>query len=114
MTKEYEQMREGLLALLCVGDTIKYIHSHRDGMGSQFKPYNIILPYRVVEISENLIKMENFGYTSTVLRSLIECYEGELYLWNDANSHFYTNRENRIKELIKIIESEKIRKVLVK
>jgi hypothetical protein len=113
ITKEYEEIREALLSLLCVGDTINYIHSHRDGMDTQFKPYNTILKYRIVEVFEKAIRIENFGYISTVLRPTIEQYKGELYIWNNANSHAYTDREKRIEELIKVIESDLTRKVIV-
>lgn len=110
MTQEYEDLREGLLALLCVGDEINYLHSGMAGYNQAThskEPYHTLLRYRVTDvISNDMIKIESFGYTSTVFPSSIEVYDGELYIWSNAAYASFSTREEKVAKMSKIIEAK--------
>jgi hypothetical protein len=97
--EEYENIRNGLLALLCVGDKINYIafgHNQR---------YNIIYQYLITYVEEVIIRIQDdLGYFHNIYKSTIEHYNGELYIWQGMSTPPYRSQK-RIKELAKIVES---------
>jgi uncharacterized protein (UPF0261 family) len=110
MTQEYEAIREGLLALLCIGDQINYIHSGIGGFNrttGENEPYHTILRYYVIDvIGPGIIKIGNYGSISTVLPTAIEMYNGELYVWHNSSFTSYPTRKERIAKMTEIIKSK--------
>jgi hypothetical protein len=109
MTLEYKQMREALIALLCVGDKIPRIHKmpgkyHRDTNTHDY--YYHIKYSTVVEITENDINLLTSKTIHLGALKWIEAYEGELYFWGEISAFSPPRRDNKIKEMIKIIESK--------
>jgi hypothetical protein len=92
VTREYEQIREGLIKLLCVGDIINYIYTFH-------KSHHTIFRARIVEINDNAVWLKDFGVCS---HNTIECNQGELYIWEKV----FHSRKFKIKSLIEVIESK--------
>jgi hypothetical protein len=91
MSEEYEKIRETLLSLLCVGDSINYMYYDSRGRISICKDI-------VNRIEEKYIFT---GMWSYAYLDIIEQYEGQLYIWEKYS--FYT-REEKIDAMIKIIK----------
>lgn len=112
MTQEYELIREGLLALLCVGDKIFRIHPITGAFDLKTKEhtrYHTIAESTVIKFDENdntLQIISNTGFKEWVDKSRIEAYEGRLYAWNFVDRYYETKHEGKVDEMIKIIKSD--------
>jgi hypothetical protein len=103
VTQEYEQLREALLALLCVGDKINQIC------------YDSIANYAIMEqrismILKNTVKLERYNWIMFKFNT-IEQHEGELYIWSSDHGKFHYRSDQRLKKIIEIIESKQTRRV---
>jgi hypothetical protein len=97
MSREYEQIREALLSLLCVGDKLNWIRY-------DFIRKNHWLDlYTITGITDDKISFKEW-YHGSVSKREIECYEGQLYIW-DATETAYPYRSNkRIKGIISMLK----------
>jgi hypothetical protein len=89
--KEYNLIREALMALMCVGDEINHLYYCHGG-------YNTILRCRILEITDYKVVIEDWGSCNL---SSIEHYQGELYIWEEK---YYFNREAKVERMIELIE----------
>jgi hypothetical protein len=104
MTQEENKIREGLVALLCVGDTIKHLGV---GVVSSYIT-DVIREDTVIQIlDENMLRMRAYG-GAIYLQSLdsIDEYNGELYIFNDNGKYYHDDYDERMKRLIRIINSD--------
>lgn len=109
MTSKYEEMREALIALLCVGDKIKRIHGIPDDYNSKTRSYNHHWEIRssyVEEITDNDIKIRTSNTADSNTLKYIEAYKGELYFWGNIDCFPVPKRENKITQIMKIVESK--------
>jgi hypothetical protein len=98
MDKEYEIIRKTLIALLCVGDTLNWIHS------DSLMKHHWIDPYIISEITPYRIIVTYDEWRGAVYRNRIEYYRGKLYIW-DVSDAFYPYRgKKRIKEIYSMLE----------
>jgi hypothetical protein len=95
--KNYNTIRNALIALLCVGDTIKLLH-HISGLGLT------ITKHHITEISEREIKLESYHYSPYKLYS-VEYYQGELYIYTEDEEKFNYRSESRIIRMWRLIEN---------
>jgi hypothetical protein len=96
MNEEYAIIREALIALLCVGDKINYIHYCSDGHYS-------IRESLIVAIHKKGIVIQNWAATDEICSlNAIEHYQGELYIWEEPQ----VMRDRKIERMIEIIESD--------
>jgi hypothetical protein len=92
MIDEKEEIRGALLAMMCVGDNIKYIYPCHGG-------YYRIYKVRIMEVINTTIVVSDWGVCS---KDSIDCYEGELYIWETR----YAYSDARTKKMVTIINSK--------
>jgi hypothetical protein len=92
MSEEYEQIREVLLALMCVGDKINYIYFCH---GGYYRIYKTI----VNEIEKEAVRIDGWGMCALYA---VEHYQGELYVWE----RHYPRNDDRLEAMAKIINSK--------
>jgi hypothetical protein len=97
MKREYEQMREALLSLLCVGDKLNWIRY--DYLGKK----HWIDQYTITGISEDVISFKEW-YHGRVYKKEIECYEGQLYIWEARETDYPYRSNKRIKGIISTLK----------
>jgi hypothetical protein len=102
MNEEYEQIRRGLLALLCAGDSINCIIS--TGISPQVRKYYV---YDIIHDPETICFFDDFTYYHEFPFKMFEMYKGELYFWNDTDNRsiFIYRTPERIERITKILES---------
>ncbi|KAA6364462.1 MAG: hypothetical protein EZS28_040011, partial [Streblomastix strix] len=85
--EEYEQIREGLIGLICVGDKIKVI------VNTLGRRYNNIAVYTVVGFyNDEKLKMKDaLDYTCGLPIKALEVYKGELYSWETPGDLIISN-----------------------
>jgi hypothetical protein len=110
MDKDYEQLKEARIALLCVGDVIYRVYA---GKAYAYKERSTLIAVcKVTQVlGKNSIRVTR-SYTGN---GTIECplsidmCDGKLYIWNHG-SHFYGYPpKERLAELTKILKLENIR-----
>jgi hypothetical protein len=98
MNEEYEQIREALIALLCVGDEMRFIHT---GTLTTF----MITSQNVAEIHEscNSFRLVN----GVVLHNFneVEYYQGALYIWGADKTKLPYRSAKRFEKIVDIIKS---------
>jgi hypothetical protein len=97
VAKNYNTIREALIALLCVGDSINYLH-HSLGLGI------MVTRHTVIEITDEFIKLADYRF-SVYKFSTIEQYKGELYVWCEENGSYSYRTIPRILRMIELIKS---------
>jgi hypothetical protein len=95
--KNYDTIREALIALLCVGDSINYLH-HSIGLGL------MVTRHTVTEITDEFIKLADYRF-SIYKFFTIEHYKGELYIWCEEYGSYRLRTTPRILRMIELIES---------
>lgn len=111
--REYEELKEALIALLCVGDPIYHIFrpigtiwDHKTH-GPKSAPY-MVLERAIMEINEGTVKVCSI-YTEdqpTVWSfKSMEMYEGKLYLWPAVCA----THEEKLVRLAEIVKSHEAR-----
>jgi hypothetical protein len=92
MFEEYEAIKEALIALLCVGDCIRYAHINMNGS-------LVFRECSVVEIREKEFVVKKPDYPSYLYCifyfAALEHYEGHLYILEDP-------QDDRNERLVKI------------
>jgi hypothetical protein len=91
MTKEYEIIREGLIALLCVGDPVRYLHS---GVNTNC----IITTQYIGEIVGDTFSLSNGMIWHNFEE--IEYYNGMLYVWGSWTAAYPFRSSKRYKKLV--------------
>jgi hypothetical protein len=112
ITSEYEEIRSGLIALLCVGDQLNYIHSEKGAGNYEAATHDspcVISRCVVVDLLDmedgKVIKLKNYGHLRVELIGTIEQYQGELYVWSNCRYNSWS-RETKIRKMIEVIESK--------
>lgn len=109
MTQADCKIREGLLALMCVGDNIYHLNTNSNGdITTMNGPYlNVIRTCTITEIvSKTKIRIQSktgFFYQDT---KWIDEYEGELYIWNARGWYFENNYEKRLEKMANVIKAK--------
>jgi hypothetical protein len=116
MTQEDYKIREGLIALMCVGDPIRnldteMIDARRHGRlpkGTAYDLTNIVSVYTITEIykEQNAIKICNPFNEFYQSMSMIDEYNGHLYIWNADLKYGENEYEKRMEKLISLLESK--------
>jgi hypothetical protein len=106
MTEEYEIIREGLISLLCVGDTLNCMYegvSNYDARTRKHHPTYKIVRCPITRILENGNITINTRATPVAVRStsMIEVHEGQLFL-HDFSINL--SREQQIAKMIDVIK----------
>jgi hypothetical protein len=100
MREEYETIRTGLLALMCVGDKIHYIiydHARQSKM--------LIQSWFIERIEGDMLALkDSIGFTHAIHTRAIEQHNGELYVWQDMVYSYPFRSNKRIMRMIKMIE----------
>jgi hypothetical protein len=99
MDREYEQIRKGLMALMCVGDRIRWLRSN-----SLLTEY-YITTHRVTEIHDNNIVFDEWDYRYVVPKVRLECWEGQLYIWDNSDAFYPYRGKKRIREMSYILKT---------
>jgi hypothetical protein len=104
MDESYDLIRDGLIALLCVGDKIFHLYH---GLGYyDHKKEKFTTPYKIkqctiIEVNDSTIRiLTPLGYDSTHSINMIDVYKGQLYIWDAARPYDYTLRVEKMIELI--------------
>jgi hypothetical protein len=107
MNEEYEQIREGLIALICVGSKIKVI------VNTLSRRYQNIAVYTVIGFynDEKLMMKDELDYKCGLPIKALEVYKGELYSWEISGKYYYFRSLKRINKMIEIIESKDTRNI---
>jgi hypothetical protein len=110
MDKEYEQMKEARIALLCVGDIVYRVYA---GKAYSYKETsNLIAICKVTKIISRtsiVITRSYVGSGTCENPESIDLLEGELYVWNHG-SHFHDcPPEERIAVLMDIFKKGNVR-----
>jgi hypothetical protein len=110
--EEYKMLREGLIALLCVGDKLNRIrpvngYNHKD---KTHFTYYMITRCTIIDFeNEDVIRISDYHNTGNPSRieykSKIDEYNGQLYIWDTQLTDYYDRR----KELTKRIEADETR-----
>lgn len=111
MKQEDDKIRECLIALLCVGDTIRHLSTNRpaytiDTLGTQAKPLNIIAEYKIAAIRDNnniRIRTSSVEFDQDI--NDIHQHEGILYVCNTLNWYGDDEYERFLAELALFIQS---------
>jgi hypothetical protein len=94
--EEYRVIREALLSLICVGDTIYHIFNGFE------HPH--VRPCRVTEIHKDegtmTIDAGNLGWLTVQDYRTIEVYEGIYYIWSATHSRDCVERLEEIKKIL--------------
>jgi hypothetical protein len=108
MTAEYEIIREGLIALLSVGDKINYLY---DGIGFRDDETGKYIPeYRVMRCT--ITKIIGYGKIAILTThgpntirytKMIDVYKGELYLHDIGQPE---DRDKRLARLTRMLEAK--------
>jgi hypothetical protein len=93
MDEEYEKIREALIALMCVGDEIRYIYSFA---GDCHTIYRTV----ITRIDETELCVLDWGVCGLYR---IEHYEGKLYIWERT----FQTRRSKFYKMLEILKSEK-------
>jgi hypothetical protein len=106
-SEEYEQIREGLIALICIGDKIKVI------VNTLSRRYNNIAIYTVAGFynDEKLMMKDELDYKCGLPIKALEVHKGELYSWEINGKHYPYRSAKRINKMIEIIESKDTRNI---
>jgi hypothetical protein len=97
MTQEYEEIREALIALLCVGDKIMYIHC-----GAFVK-----VGYHIIKICEDGVILKELNQIKLLWREF-EHYKGVLHAWDVSPLVCPYRTDKRINEMIRLLEDPSI------
>jgi hypothetical protein len=107
MDQEYEQIREGLLALMCVGDHVGLIVS------TLSRQYNCLAVYTIEDVLDDktIIVTDQVGTSFGVKVKSLEVHNGMIYSWEVSPKHYPYRSIARIKKMIEILESKDIRNI---
>jgi hypothetical protein len=103
MTQEDYKIREGMIALMCVGD--KILHLHGDDETSNY-PLKVVRTCTILEIHEKNIKVvdaTDAPYIADI--NLIDEYKGQLYIWNATGWYGKNQYEKRLEKMNRILKS---------
>jgi hypothetical protein len=112
--EEYETIRKALLSLMCVGDQLKFIRTGVLGsISSNFDAEccHSIYKCTITDMDDDLdgrIKVERGGYYSTMSKTLIDHYKGELYIWHTPSKYTNYSRFARLEALHAIFNSPNV------
>jgi hypothetical protein len=98
MTKEYKELREARLALLCVGDQINYIHL---GVGG-FK--RVVAKHSVFRIFDYGIRLQGYSHLD-VPWNAIDLYKDELYILETSEILYPYHSKKRLNEMSEILKA---------
>jgi hypothetical protein len=111
MNEEYEIVREGLLALLCVGDRINYLLT---GIGDIDTNYTIAVHFVNTILDDgNLMIRDDLGYSHYLPLKCVEVYKGKLYAMDIPHLVYAFRSPERIERMNNIIENNKLERIYV-
>jgi hypothetical protein len=96
MNKEYETVRKALLALLCVGDEVRWLRSN-----SILTNY-YISTHIISEINGEEIVFRDWSLYK-IYKKHFECYKGQLYLWDTSDAFYPYRGKRRIQTMTEIL-----------
>jgi hypothetical protein len=105
--EEYNAIREGLIALMCVGDRIFYIYHGLGSFNQETQQFDTTIKVKKCTITEIIddgcaIKMvTESSYTSIQHTNMMDIYKGQLYIWNESKP---TDRLARASKIASIME----------
>jgi hypothetical protein len=98
------KIREGLIALMCVGDTIFHLHGQDE---TSNYPMKVIRTCKILEVHDDKIKVldrtDNPYYRS---KSVIDEYDGKLYIWDAIGWYGPNTYEKRLEKLARVINAK--------
>jgi hypothetical protein len=94
MGEEYEQLREALIKLLCVGDSIFIIY-----FGT-----NTFIRGHISELFEDKLKIREYPVLEFPFK-MVEVYSGRLYVWDSSNTKYKFRSKERIERMHEVLES---------
>jgi hypothetical protein len=97
MDKEYKQIRKGLIALMCVGDEIRYVHS---GITIE----TVVSTQIIEQVTKHGFKIRGYNYVNFNFDEL-EVYNGRLHVWCDHLREYPCGSIRRAERLAGLIES---------
>jgi hypothetical protein len=106
---EDKLIREGLLALMCVGDLINVVYSTLgwDNGNQAAKNYNVVRKCPIKTVKEESIEVwlskQNTRWYRT---NYIGAYKGSLYAWDLSHRYDGLTYDERMDQIIEIIKSE--------
>jgi hypothetical protein len=108
MTQADYKIREALIALMCVGDYIFYLATNQADINIRTNlqtEYHVITTHRILEISDNQIRVGTRYAGFLQNKNMIDEYQGRLYIWNMQNWFDPNHHELRIAKMAEYIES---------
>jgi hypothetical protein len=103
MTQADYKIREGLIALMCVGDTIFHLHGEDETSNYHLK---VVRTCTILEIHETTIKVIDTTDNPYVVDiNLIDEYNGYLYIWTATGWYGSNNYERRLEKMDRILKS---------
>jgi hypothetical protein len=109
MTQQDYKIREALIALLCVGDTIYHLATNQSDYNAntqQHNHYHLITNYIISEIISNKkirVGSRWSGFIQDL--SMVDEYNGKLYIWNIQGWYAPNKYELRVQRMKEYIES---------
>jgi hypothetical protein len=109
MTQQDYEIREALIALLCVGDKIHHLatnQSNYNAVTQLHNHYHLLTTYIITEILPNQ-KIRVGGKYSGFIQTLdmVDEYKGKLYIWNVQGWYSPNKYELRLSRLAEYLES---------
>jgi hypothetical protein len=98
MTREYKELREARLALLCVGDQINYIHL---GVGGH---KHVVARHYITKILDYGVRLQGYSHIDILWDSIDLC-RNELYVLESSKSLFPYCSQERLDEMLEILKS---------
>lgn len=104
--KAYNKIKEGLIALICVGDTILHIRSYLtpNSATGGAKTYYEVFEYKVTEIEEDNILVSLHNSTTRIYFNSIHVNNGQLYIWRPPLKYYTLNENDKIKMLNDVLK----------
>jgi hypothetical protein len=109
MKRDDYKIREGLIALMCVGDTIRHLNIQQYLYNNSIRDYeecNIVSTYKIFYIDRNRIGIGTHRLEFFVKKRMIDEYKGQLYIWNAQGWYSSDTYELKIARLINHLEFE--------
>jgi hypothetical protein len=105
---KYAIIKEGLLALMCVGDTIHHVRSclSSNSWSKEAKAYHEVFTYTIAEIEEDNIVISYCNSSTRVYFDSIHVNNGMLYIWRPPLKYYTVNEDDKIEMLAEILTSK--------
>jgi hypothetical protein len=103
MNEKYEQVREALLALMCIEDEINLIFT------SPGACYHQIIKCHIQDLVDDGVVLREYNHVKHLFDE-IEYYKGQLYIWGASKGYFRFRTEKRFNKIMQMVDEQESKK----